>query len=159
MEGFVYPTEDMITPLIGKPSQFQQLGAGEIRNIDLKKLLEVKQFLPTLSLSMIDRTGLDLWILLRRMTWKISPTPIRLLSQNHPDPLSLWKMNRTKITEELAQQGYIKIAEIYTKYYTTGWEAFFENFSNSNTLRKLITLGFEILKSCVEEIEREHKTK
>jgi len=151
---FVYPREHEIISLIGKPILLENPPIEKIKKHDLQNLLTLKEFLPTLSLSMIDRTGLELWTVIRRMNWKISPAPIRLLSQIHEDPLSLWALNRTKIVEELEKQKFHKIAEIYTEYYNQGWVAFRENFSNSHTLRKLISLGFEVLQLCLKESKK-----
>jgi hypothetical protein len=147
----VYPRKDDIKVLYGKPNLFENRESSTIRELDKRRLLAIQEFLPTLPLSMIDRTGLEFWTIIRRMNWRVSPAPVRLVSQHHEDPLSVWKLNRTKIVDELNKFGYHQIAEIYINYYQTGWIAFKENFRESNTLRKLITLGFNVLKTCLEK--------
>ncbi len=148
---FVYPRKDDIISLFGQPTVFENREPLIIRELDLRKALLLEEFLPTISLSMIDRTGLELWTMIRRMSWRVSPSPVRLISQTHEDPLSLWRLNRTKIVEELDKLQYYKIAENYKNYYDTGWIAFKEEFRNSYTLRKLISLGFSVLKLCLEK--------
>ena len=103
---------------------------------------------------MIDRTGLDLWSMIRRMNWRISPSPIRLLNQSHENPLDLWKLNRTKIAEELEKQEFHLIAESFKDYYYEGWIVFMEDFTNSQSLRRLISAGFEVLKLFLEEARK-----
>ncbi|MHA1218960.1 MAG: hypothetical protein ACTSO5_09805 [Candidatus Heimdallarchaeaceae archaeon] len=103
---------------------------------------------------MIDRTGLDLWTMVRRMNWRISPAPIRLLSQYHDKPLDLWELNRTKMVKELEKQEFYLIAESYKDYYYEGWITFMEDFTNSQSLRRLISSGFEVMKLCLEEARK-----
>lgn len=151
---FIHPREDHIITLIGKPVLIENPSDEIIKKLDLQRLIDLENFLPTLSLSMIDRTGLDLWIMVRRMNWRISPAPVRLLSQNHDKPLDLWELNRTKITKELEKQEFYLIAESYKDYYYEGWITFMEDFTNSQSLRRLISSGFEVMKLCLEEARK-----
>jgi predicted PolB exonuclease-like 3'-5' exonuclease len=88
------------------------------------------------------------------MVWRVSPSPIRLLSQTHDDPMQLWDMNRTEIVERLDDKGYEQIAESYQDYYYEGWLAFLDDFSNSENMRRIISLGFEIIKDCIDEVKK-----
>ncbi len=151
---FVYPRIKDVEILIGKPKQNPIQSDSEIRTIDKNNILELKTHLLTLPMSAIDRSGLDLWTLVRRMSWRISPTPVRLLTQFHDSPLDVWTFNRTKICEELEKRDFSNICKLYTSYYETGWKAFFEGFKISKTLRELLILGYKILKSCLNEIEK-----
>ncbi len=151
---FIHPREDEITPLIGRPVLIENPSDEIIKKVDLQCLLDLEEFLPTLSMSMIDRTGLDLWTMVRRMNWRISPAPIRLLNQSHDKPLDLWELNRTKITKELEKQEFYLIAESYKDYYYEGWITFMEDFTNSQSLRRLISSGFEVMKLCLEEARK-----
>ncbi|MCK4844689.1 MAG: hypothetical protein KAS95_03360, partial [Candidatus Heimdallarchaeota archaeon] len=152
---FVYPRIKDVEILIGKPKQNPIQSDSEIRTIDKNNILELKTHLLTLPMSAIDRSGLDLWTLVRRMSWRISPTPVRLLTQFYDSPLDVWTFNRTKICEELEKKEFSYICKLYTSYYETGWKAFFEGFKVSNTLRELLILGYKVLKSCLKEIEKE----
>ena len=103
---------------------------------------------------MIDRTGIDLWCMVRRLNWRVSPSPVRLLSQTSENPLDLWVLNRTKISEELEKNDYHLIAESYKDYYYEGWIAFMEDFTNSQSMRRIISSGFEVLKLCLDETRK-----
>jgi hypothetical protein len=149
---FIHPKIEKTRLMIGKPKEFEKPIIDFVRECDKNELLKLGDLLQSLPMSMIDRTGLDLWVLVRRMTWRVSPSPVRLLSQNHDDPLSLWEMNRTKITEELEKYDYLLLSENYKDYYYEGWIGFMEGFSNSQTLRRIISSAHDILKICYEEI-------
>ncbi|NPD90056.1 MAG: hypothetical protein HGN29_15185 [Asgard group archaeon] len=153
IRDFIQPKLNEITLMIGKPEEMEKPSIEFIRETDKKELLKLEEFLSSLPMSMIDRTGLDLWVLVRRMLWRVSPSPIRLLSQLHDTPLDLWEMNRTKISEELEKYDYVLLAENYKDYYYEGWIGFMEGFSNSQTLRRIISSGYDILKICFEEIQ------
>jgi len=152
--NFIHPKESEIIKLIGKPVLENNPANEIIKKYDLENLLALEEYLPKLSMSMMDRTGLDLWAMLRRMTWRVAPSPIRLLSQKWEKPLDLWGLNRTKIAEELENFDFYLVAESYKDYYYEGWIAFLEDFTNSQTLRRLISAGFEVLRLCLEEARR-----
>ena len=151
---FIHPKETNIVPLIGDPKLGENPSNDRIKQIDLNNLLELEEFLSNLPMSMIDRTGMDLWTLIRRMNWRISPSPVRLMSQSSDNPLDFWELNRTSVAIELEKHDYHLIAESYKDYYYEGWIAFMEVFTNSQTLRRLITSGFEVLKLCLEETRK-----
>ncbi len=151
---FIQPKKTSIFPLVGEAKLGTNPSIERIKQIDLNNLLGLEEFLSGLPLSMIDRTGLDLWSLIRRMNWRISPSPVRLLSLSSDNPLDLWDLNRTSIAKELEKHDYHLIAESYKDYYYEGWISFMEVFTNSQTLRRLITSGFEVLKLCLEETRK-----
>jgi hypothetical protein len=153
IRDFIHPRISEITLMVGIPKEFDTPSKEVIREIDRAELLNLGEYLNSLPMSMIDRTGLDLWVLVRRMLWRVSPSPIRLLSQVHDTPLKLWGMNRTKISEELEKYDFLLLSENYKDYYYEGWIGFMEGFSNSQTLRRIISSGYDILKLCYEEIQ------
>ncbi|MHA1954624.1 MAG: hypothetical protein ACXAAM_06640 [Candidatus Heimdallarchaeaceae archaeon] len=153
IRDFIQPKLNEITHMVGKPEEMVRPSKEFLREVDKTELLKLQEFLDSLPMSMIDRTGLDLWVLVRRMLWRVSPSPIRLLSQIHDEPFDLWEMNRTKISEELEKYDYVLLAENYKDYYYEGWIGFMEGFSNSQTLRRIISSGYDILKICFEEIQ------
>lgn len=147
---FIHPRISGIIPVYGNPEITQNQTADYIKKIDLKNLLKLEEFLPTLPMSMVDRTGLDLWSLVRRLNWRVSPAPARILSQTTEDPLSIWEMNRTSITKELEKHGYPLISESYKDFYYEGWMSFMQDFTNSQSLRRIISNGYDVLKLCLE---------
>ena len=153
---FVHPRITGIIPIYGKPKLTGNPPNDELRQIDMKNLLELGDFLPTIPMSMVDRTGLDLWSLVRRINWRVSPSPVRILTQTSSDPLSLWELNRTSITEELEKHDLHLISESYKDFYYEGWIAFMEDFTNSQSMRRIISNGFEVLKLCLEEGRKMH---
>ncbi len=149
--NFIHPRKTGITPIFGKPVLGANPSNDVIKEIDLKNLLDLEEFLRTLPMSMVDRTGLDLWALARRLNWRVSPAPVRILTQSSDDPLSLWEMNRTSISEELEKYGFHLISESYKDYYYEGWISFMEGFTNTQSLRRVISNGFDLLKLCLDE--------
>ncbi|MBY9001881.1 MAG: hypothetical protein KGD64_13260, partial [Candidatus Heimdallarchaeota archaeon] len=154
LESFIFPRKESVRVLIGKYPEFKDKPTDFIRRVDRYNLIEQEDFLTSLPKTIIDRTGLDLWTLIRRMVWRVSPTPIRLLSQTHEEPLDLWKLNRTSLVQLLEEKGYEQIAENYQDYYYEGWLAFLDGFSNSDNMRRIISLGFEIIKDCIYEVKK-----
>ncbi|MHA2358359.1 MAG: hypothetical protein ACXABK_06290 [Candidatus Heimdallarchaeaceae archaeon] len=148
---FVPPRKSEVLVLTGNPEEMEIPHTDEIKRIDLKNLHKLEEFLSTLSMHIIDRTGLDLWSMARRINWRVSPAPRRLLSQTYEKPMEIWGMNRTQLAKELENHDFLLISENFKDYYYEGWIAFMEGFSNSQTLRRLISAGYEVLKQCLQE--------
>ncbi|MHA1686255.1 MAG: hypothetical protein ACTSYD_07560 [Candidatus Heimdallarchaeaceae archaeon] len=149
--SFVLPSPNEVQPFIGELLEVEQQTDEEIRKIDLQNILELEEVLITLPERTIERTGIDLWTLIRRLNWRVSPTPIRLLTQIEENPKEIWKLNRTTIVDKLNKVGFTKIANHYRKYYLEGWKAFLSDFKNARSLRNLIVHGYLVLKLSLEE--------
>ena len=152
--SIIFPKPETVRVLIGNYDKYKEQDDDFIRRIDRFRLIEEEDFLSKMPKSIIDRTGIDLFTLIRRMVWRVSPAPVRLLTQIDDCPMDLWSVNRTELARLLEEEGYEQIAENYQDYYYEGWLGFLEGFSNSDNMRRIISLGFEIIKDCVEEVKK-----
>ncbi len=152
--SIIFPKPETVNILLGKYPKYETKTADFVRRVDRFRLMEEEDFLASLPKSVIDRTGIDLWTLIRRMVWRVSPSPIRLLTQTHDEPMDLWNFNRTELVAILEEKGYEQIAENYQDYYYEGWLVFLDGFSDSVSMRSVISLGFEIIKDCIEEMKK-----
>ncbi|MFW9903751.1 MAG: hypothetical protein ACFFFH_05420 [Candidatus Thorarchaeota archaeon] len=152
---YVPPRKQDVRIIYGDPNFPNNPESSKIREIDYNHLIEIKEILENLPMSLIDRSGLDYWVLIRRINWQVSPTPIRLLTQLIEDnPLVIWGWNRTKIITELENQGFEELAYHYKQFYLKGWEAFLAKHQNNQTLRHIIHHGYKVLHSSMQIIER-----
>lgn len=153
MEDYVQPRPQDIRILHGEPKAISLTNPRRIKEIDLKRLLETKKLLKNLPMKLFDKSGLDYWVLIRRMNWQISPAPFRLLSQVLDiDPLEIWGWNRTEVTHRLEGRGYNKIANHYNNYYLEGWNAFLSKDMITKSYRQVIYHGFKVLSEILKEI-------
>ena len=127
---------------------------SRVREIDYNHLIKIKEILENLPMSLIDRSGLDYWVLIRKINWLVSPTPIRLLTQiiDIP-PLEIWSWNRTKIISELENNGFEKLIQNYKEFYLKGWEAFLTRHQKNQTLRQIIYHGYKVLHSSLQILQ------
>lgn len=145
---FVPSRPDLIEVFIGEHTPEQLPDRETIRKYDLKNLMEMQETLDNLSHSFVDRYGREYYIFLRRMVWKISPTPVRLLSQIY-DSHEVWTWNRSMVYDKLIKSGYDEIAEAIKNYYTAGWELFLSNFSHEKYI-EIFNWAYLILQYCTE---------
>jgi len=132
--------------MIGDPQLGEEQSAERIKTIDLKSILELGDVLKTLPMNVVDRIGVDLVPLIRRLTWRVSPTPVRLLSQLEEDPDRVWEWNRTNICECLEKHSYGDISKHYREYYLRGWEVFRTEFRDSQKMREMLASAFNVLR-------------
>jgi hypothetical protein len=140
----------MIRPMVGEPPLGEPPEHTLLRSMDLRNLLNQVEVLEALPLSACERTGLDYWILVRRLGWRVSPTPVRLLSQVVEDPLRVWGLNRTNVCEELEAHGFGGVSTSCKEYYLSGWEAFRSDFRDSRAMREALKAAYRVLETTIK---------
>ncbi len=150
--SFILPQVSDVHIMIGSPKDGPILPTEKIRLVDRKQIENLSEYLMDLPRQVFDRVGLDFWTLLRRMNWRVSPTPIRLLTQNHSNPIEVWQWNRTQIIKSLIDHNHTNIADSYRKFYDVGWELFLSAFTDYEMLREIIIHGQSVLQRCLDEI-------
>ncbi|MHA1948395.1 MAG: hypothetical protein ACW99G_07660 [Candidatus Thorarchaeota archaeon] len=145
-ERYTPPRPQDILVLFGDPKIPTKLPNPEtIREGDLKNIIEEREYIFEMPRRIFDRTGLDFWAVIRVMTWRVSPSPVRILTQNHTDPIDVWSWNRTKIHESLLQRGYEKLAGHYHGFYDAGWRLFLSGFKDLKAFRETAVHGYYVL--------------
>jgi hypothetical protein len=153
-EDYVPSKPGEVRPIFGELAEENPQPPEEIRQIDLKRLREDGKVIGQLHKSVLDRTGLDFWATLRqRLTYRVSPSPYRLLSQLSSHPLEIWALNRTTVHSELKKAGYDELGTIYRSYYRTGWELFDSGMNSYSALRKMVSLGYHVIATSLELAE------
>jgi hypothetical protein len=150
MPNYSPPSAEQIRPLIGTPNLKAPQSPEVIKRGDLENLKELGEVLSGLSMKAIDRQGIDYWSLIRPLTWRVSPSPIRVLSQTSKDPHELWGWNRTRICAELEKKGHSRICNSYRSYYMSAWEVFLSGFSDLAAFRECATHAYRVLRECYD---------
>jgi hypothetical protein len=147
---YVPPRVQDVHLLIGEFSQPPLPSVSRIQQIDLQNLLSLSEYFEKLPNRVMDRAGLDFWQIIREMTWRVSPSPVRLLTQSSRDPLEVWSMNRTRVVMQLLKNGENEIADHYSCFYSSGWSLFRSGFKSPEDFRAMATHGYYVLKNCYE---------
>ena len=152
---YVPPRLDDVRIVYGQPLIPTPPEPGRIREIDYNQLVKSKGTLKNIPMSLIDRTGIDLWVLIRKINWQVSPVPFRLLTQvvDIP-PMEIWSWNRSKIITELEIHGLEELIHDYKQFYLKGWEAFSTQHQNNQTLRHIIYHGYKVLYTSLQILQR-----
>ncbi|MDF1540302.1 MAG: hypothetical protein P1Q69_15515 [Candidatus Thorarchaeota archaeon] len=137
--------------LFGDPEQEEFPNVNTIRKMDIANLLKMEEKIEPIPRQVFDRAGHDFWSVIRIMTWRVSPSPVRLLSQTHDDPIDLWSWNRTRVEKELREQYYDQIADSYRGFYMSGWDLFLSEFKSLNAYRSVVIHGYNLIKQCMDE--------
>ncbi|MHA2058815.1 MAG: hypothetical protein ACW979_14440 [Candidatus Thorarchaeota archaeon] len=150
-EKYTPPRPQDIQKLYGEPHLQELPSPDTIRAGDLERIFDEKEFIDDLPRRILDRTGLDWWAIIRIMCWRVSPSPVRILTQKHPVPLDVWSWNRTTIHRELLKEGHGKIASYYHGFYESGWRLFLSEFKGLSEFRAVVTHGYNLLVECMKE--------
>ena len=153
-EYVIPPREKDITFIQGSTTFPKEMEHSQIRRIDKKNLLNEKQFLSSIPEIYFELSGLDYYSLLYRISSRISPSPIRLLTQlmTEENPHDIWTFNKTSIKNHLQEFNLGNIASFYESFYLTGWKLFESGFADKNYFRSMIESGYNVLTYCYEEM-------
>jgi len=149
---FILPQVSEVHVMVGTPKDGPIQTEEELRKQDLSRIRDMSEYIEDLPRQAVDRVGLDFWTLLRRMSWRVSPSPVRILSQVHRSVHEVWTWNRTRVTKELRNYNYHNIADSYQNYYKKGWELFLSGFSDYSKLREIVTHGYAVLRGCLDSV-------
>ncbi len=151
---YVPPRLNDVRIIYGEPVIPSKPEPQRIRKIDYNHLIKTKEILEKAPMSLIDRSGLDYWVIIRRINWQVSPTPFRLLTQvSDIAPIEIWSWNRTKIIIELKNHGFEEIVDHYKQFYLKGWEAFLAQYQSTHALRQIIFHGYNVLHSSLQILQ------
>ncbi|MFQ5833754.1 MAG: hypothetical protein ACE5H4_13690 [Candidatus Thorarchaeota archaeon] len=151
-KGFTMPRLSDVQPIVGNPVFPSQPSPETTRHYDLLNLRELGEYLDAVPLKTVDRAGFDFWSLIRTMIWRVSPTPVRLLTQRHEDPMEVWSWNRTRIAEELKTHGHNILEGRYRGFYEAGWRLFILGFTSSEDFRGMVYNGYYLLRGCRDAV-------
>ncbi|MFW9954311.1 MAG: hypothetical protein ACFFD3_07140 [Candidatus Thorarchaeota archaeon] len=151
LEHYCPPRLSDVQVLLGEPEQEEFPDTDIIRKKDVINLIQLEEHIEPIPRQVFDKAGHDFWYIIRSMTWRVSPSPVRILSQTHDDPIDLWSWNRTKIEQELRNQDYESIADSYRGFYMSGWDLFLSDFKSRSAYREVVTHGYNLLKQCHDE--------
>lgn len=144
------PKSGEVQELVGSLKQEALPSDEQIRKWDYENLIELEDFLRAVPMSAVDRAGFDFWTLIRRMVFRVSPSPFRLLTQDSDDPYEVWSWNRSRISRELEGE-YPNIEAHYRGFYEAGWHLFLSDFSSRDAFREVTTHGYYVLKGCYDK--------
>ncbi|MGV9170503.1 MAG: hypothetical protein ACOC38_11255 [Promethearchaeia archaeon] len=152
--NYVPPRKQDVKMLIGDFEKQDFPPESRIREIDRSNLLSDEEFLNDMPMMVVDRTGLDFWNAIRRMNWRVSPAPARLLSQLHDNPIETWAWNRSTIVRNLEKHSYDKIGELYTDFYMSAWDLFLSDLKGLEEYRLVVESGYYLLGECIQQLKR-----
>jgi hypothetical protein len=134
-----------VVPLYGDTPLKPEEPVERLRARDMEELQGLGPLLDRLPEQVIDRIDLEYYRVLRMLCYIVSPSPVRVLTQSHPDPKRLWMLNRTGVIRELREYGFGELADAYGEYYAAGWRAFNGGFRDNEVMRQLIAWAYTVL--------------
>lgn len=154
-ENFVYPRLQDVHVLVGNPIFPTELSFDFVRKSDNEELLQIPKVIAKANNDLVDRSdSFEYYIVLRRINFVISPSPVRLLTQLLIDenPYDIWVFNRSTIKEKLESLSLNELASTYERYYLAGWKLFTSKFMDTNKFINVLSLGQKVLELVYNEV-------
>ena len=155
-KGYVVPPRDCdITWIQGNTTLPDEMDHNLVRKMDLMNLQSESSFISSIPRTYMELSGLEYYTLLYKINSRISPSPIRLLTQIlDTNPHDVWAYNKTEVKNKLIENHFEELARYYEIYYIQGWELFKNNFTDIELYQDMIKTGYYFLKGCTEELNK-----
>lgn len=138
------------------PKAVPMVDEKAVRAIDAGRLLEAAHpdFLKKAISDLVESPGRHLYIALRHLNWRVSPTPSRALSVLGVDYSSAWSGNRSQAVRLLRLQDEVELADQFSAYYEGGWKFFLSNWRDEDAGRAAFSAGVKVLRLGAEIADR-----
>ena len=117
----------------------------EIKRNKCHDLLQYADMLERLPMRVVDRPGKYLAELFRDLSYRVSPVGPIVLHLADLDPMSVWSLNRTRITRALEEIGERDLAASYVDYFLARWRWFLSDFRDIDAVRDAIRAAVKVL--------------
>ncbi len=151
-EWYVPPQPDEIRPVIGSLPELPEPPPERVRYVDRWRLEQEEGYLRDLPDRLASATGTDLLYLILDLAGHVALTPFRLLTQVQADPVAVWRLNRSRVLDELENEGMGIVANHYLAFYERGWDLFLSGLKDHETARDMAIEGYQVLRTCLSEL-------
>ena len=144
--GYMHSPPDSVRVLFGEDCPAADYSAvDEIKRYKCHDLLALADIVDNYPYRVFDRPDKYLAELLRDLSFRVSPVGPILLQLAGRDPMSVWSMNRTRVTGALEDIGEGDLAEIYVGYFLARWRWFLSRDKDLDSLRDAVRAALEVL--------------
>lgn len=144
--GYMHSPPDSARVLFGEDYPVADYStADELERYKCHDLLNFADILERYPYRVFDRPDKYLAELLRELSYRVSPVgPIILHLAGH-DPMTVWSMNRTRVTRALEDIGEGSLASAYVGYFLARWRWFLSRGDDLDALRDTVKAALEVL--------------
>lgn len=144
--GYMHSPPDSVKVLSGEDYPVADYSrADEIERYKCHDLLAFADIVDRYPYRVFDRPGKYLAELLRDLSYRVSPVGPIVLHLAGLDPMSVWSMNRTRVTRALEDIGERDLAETYVGYFLARWRWFLSRDNDLDALRDSVRTALEVL--------------
>ena len=144
--GYMHSPPDSAGVLFGNDYPVVEYSATEeIKRYKCHDLLNFADILERLPYRVFDRPDKYLAELLRDLSFRVSPVGPILLQLAGGDPMTVWSMNRTRLTRALEDIGEGSLATDYVGYFLARWRWFLSSGDDLDALRDAVRTALKVL--------------
>ena len=144
--GYMHSPPDSASVLFGNDYPVVEYSATEeIKRNKCHDLLNFADILERYPYRVFDRPDKHLAELLRDLSFRVSPVGPILLQLAGGDPMTVWSMNRTRVTRALEDIGEGSLATDYVGYFLARWRWFLSSGDDLDALRDAVRTALKVL--------------
>ncbi len=144
--GYMHSPPDSVRVLFGEDCPAADYSAvDEIKQHKCQDLLNFADIIDRYPYRVFDRPDKYLAELLRDLSYRVSPVGPIVLHLAGIDPMTVWSMNRTRVTRALEDIGECDLAESYVGYFLARWRWFLSRGDDLDAVRDTVRAAMEVL--------------
>ncbi len=144
--GYMHSPPDSVRVLLGEDYPAADYAdTDELKRLKCQDLLAFTDIVDRFPYRVFDRPDKHLAELLRDLSFRVSPVGPIVLQLAGGDLMTVWSMNRTRITRMLEEIAEHDLAASYVGYFLARWRWFLSNGSNPEALRDSVRTALQVL--------------
>lgn len=144
--GYMHSPPDSVMVLLGEEYPDADYSeADELKRLKCQDLLAFTDIVDRFPYRVFDRPDKHLAELFRDLSYRVSPVGPIVLQLAGGDLMTVWSMNRTRITRKLEDIGEHDLAVSYVGYFLARWRWFLTNGDDLDALRDSVRAGLQVL--------------
>ena len=144
--GYMHSPPDSVRVLLGEGYPAADYSAvDEIERAKCHDLLNFADILDRYPYRVFDRPDKYLAELFRDLSYRVSPVGPIILQLAGVDPMTVWSMNRTRVTGALEDIGEGSLANAYVGYFLARWRWFLSDGDDLDALRDAVRGAIGVL--------------
>lgn len=144
--GYMHSPPDSARVLFGEDYPVADYSAvDDLKRYKCHDMLALADIVERYPYRVFDRPDKYLAELLRDLSYRVSPVGPIILQLAGLDTMTVWSMNRTRVTRALEDIGERALTETYVGYFLARWRWFLSGDDDLDALRDAVRTALEVL--------------
>jgi hypothetical protein len=137
--------QSAVHTIFGPPYPAAEYDQRREREIAARRLLQDAAILAHLPRTVMDKPVPYAWLVMRELSWRVSPVGPRALVLLGVAPAEAWSLSRSGVIPVLEIAGQAELAADYCRVYLASWDYFLSGYRDAAAAREAVAAAHAVL--------------